>query len=66
MGTQNLNNYYFNKLDAKIDYSSYYDLFLLADEREYNSEVIWSDQVIGQGDTSVLPVIIDLDNPQSS
>jgi hypothetical protein len=66
MGTQNLNNYYFNKLDAKIDYSSYYDLFLLADEREYNSEVIWSNQIIGANDTSILPVIIDLNNPQSS
>jgi len=66
MGTQNLNNYYFNKLDAKLDYSSYYDLFLLADERDYNSEVIWSNQVIGANDNSILPVIIDLNNPQSS
>ena len=33
MGTQNLNNYYFNRLDAKINYSSYYDIFLASDEK---------------------------------
>lgn len=42
MGPQNLNNYYFNKLDARLDYSSYYDFFLVADEKNYNSEVIYS------------------------
>ena len=39
MGTQNLNNYYFNKLDVKLNYSSYYDFFLVADEQNYKSEV---------------------------
>ena len=66
MGTQNLNNYYFNKLEAKLNYSSYYDFFLASDERDYKSEVIWSSNIIGWGDTSVLPVIIDLSNTQSS
>ena len=60
MGTQNLNNYYFNKLDTKLDYSSYYDLYLASDEKDYKTEVIWSTSIIGSGDTSVLPVIIDL------
>ena len=47
MGTQNLNNYYFNKLEAKLNYSSYYDFFLASDERDYKSEVIWSPNIIG-------------------
>ena len=38
MGTQNLLNYYFNKLDAKINYSSYYDFYLASDEKNYNTE----------------------------
>ena len=47
MGPQNLNNYYFNRLDAHIDYSSYYDFFLASDEKDYNSEVIYSKYPIG-------------------
>ena len=66
MGTQNLNNYYFNKLEAKLNYSSYYDFFLASDERDYKSEVIWSPNIIGFTDQSVLPVIIDLSNSLSS
>ena len=46
MGPQNLNNYYFNKLDARLDYSSYHDFFLAADERNYNEEVIYSPYII--------------------
>ena len=37
MGTQNLNNHYFKKVDAKISYDSYYDLFLASDEKDYNA-----------------------------
>ena len=46
MGTQNLNNFYFNKLDSKLNYSSYYDIFLAADEKDFNSEVIYSSNII--------------------
>jgi len=46
MGPQNLNNYYFNKLDVRLDYSSYYDFFLAADERDYNEEVIYSPYIM--------------------
>ena len=66
MGTQNLNNYYFNKVDAKLNYSTYYDLFLASDENDYKSEVIWSNNIIGDGDTEVLPVRIDLNDSSSS
>ena len=47
MGPQNLNNYYFNRLDAKLDYSSYYDFFLSSDERNLNQEVLYSQYAIG-------------------
>ena len=78
MGPQNLNNYYFNKLDARLDYSSYYDIFLTSDERDYNTEVVFSPYLICVGDhinnylsgktwcSDCLPLWIDLSNPQSS
>tara|TARA_R110000765_G_scaffold405632_2_gene502239 strand:+ start:4658 stop:7411 length:2754 start_codon:yes stop_codon:yes gene_type:complete len=60
MGTQNLNNYYFKKVGAKLDYSSYYDLFLASDEKDFNQEVIYSTSIIGYNDGAVLPAHIDL------
>ena len=78
MGPQNLNNYYFNKLDARLDYSSYYDIFLTSDERDYNTEVVFSPYLICVGDhinsylsgktwcSDCLPLWIDLSNSQSS
>ena len=46
MGTQNLNNYNYNRIDAKLNYSSYYDFFLVADERDFNTEVDVGDYTI--------------------
>jgi len=66
MGTQNLNNYNFNRIDAKLNYSSYYDFFLVSDEKDFNTEVVWSNNIIGLGDTTVLPVLIDLNDSDSS
>ncbi len=78
MGPQNLNNYYFNKLDARLDYSSYYDIFLTSDERDYNREVVFSPYLICVGEhinaflsgktwcSDCLPLWIDLSNSQSS
>jgi len=60
MGTQNLNNFYFNKLDSKLNYSEYYDLFLASDEKDFNTEVVWSNSIIGYNDGDSLPVWIDL------
>ena len=60
MGTQNLNNYYFNRLDVKLNYSAYYDFFLASDENDFNREVVYSDNIIGYDDGCVLPVWIDL------
>ena len=42
MGTQNLNNYNFNRIDAKLNYSSYYDFFLVSDEKDFNTEALIS------------------------
>jgi len=66
MGTQNLLNYYFNKLDAKLNYSSYYDFYLASDEKNYNTEVVYSDNVIGYDNGDVLPVWFDLNSTGSS
>lgn len=66
MGTQNLNNYSFNKIDAKISYDSYYDLFLTSDEKDYNTQVMYSTDIIDHEDGDKLPVWIDLNSPYSS
>ena len=65
MGTQNLNNFYFNRLDAKINYSSYYDLFLAADEKDFNQQVVYSTNIIDYNDGDKLPVWIDLNSADS-
>tara|TARA_R110002051_G_scaffold741_2_gene3614 strand:- start:782 stop:3430 length:2649 start_codon:yes stop_codon:yes gene_type:complete len=63
MGTQNLNNFYFNKLDSKLNYSEYYDLFLASDEKDFNTHVVWSNKITGYNDGDTLPVWIDLSDP---
>ncbi len=60
MGTQNLNNFYFNRLDSKLNYSEYYDLFLASDEKDFNTHVVWSSGITGYNDGDTLPVWIDL------
>tara|TARA_R110002020_G_scaffold411413_2_gene621060 strand:- start:1708 stop:4797 length:3090 start_codon:yes stop_codon:yes gene_type:complete len=71
MGTQNLLNYYSNKLDAKISYDSYYDFYLASDEDNFQREVVYSDNIIGYTEprtpqvgnvSGVLPLWIDLNN----
>ena len=42
MATQNINNYYFNRYDIRLDNSSYFDLTLASDERDYDEEVVFS------------------------
>ena len=66
MGTQNLNNHSFKKVKAKISYDSYYDLFLASDEKDYNAQVVYSDNIIDQEDGDKLPVWIDLNSSGSS
>ena len=75
MGTQNLLNNYGNKLDAKLSYSGYYDFYLASDERDFQREVVYSDNIIGYleprtpqvGNVSnILPLWIDLNNTAST
>ena len=47
-------------MDVKLNYSSYYDFFLAADENDFNREVIYSDNIIGYNNGCILPVWIDL------
>ena len=62
MGTQNLNNHSFKKVEAKISYDSYYDLFLASDETDYNTQVVHSNNTIDYLDGDKLPVWIDLND----
>ena len=62
MPSQNINNYYFNRYDIKLDYSSYFDLTLASDERDYDEEVVFSNDIIGVDDGNRLPVSIDLNS----
>lgn len=62
MATQNINNYYFRRFDAYTDDSEYTDLFLIADEQQYDEEVIFSNLLIGYSDGQRLPINIQLSN----
>jgi len=66
MGTQNLNNFYFNKIDGKLNYSSYYDIFLASDEKDFKTDVIWSTNIIDYDNGNELPVWIDLNTTAST
>ena len=47
MPGQNINNYYFNKLDAKLSEHGYFDITLSSDKDGYDTEVVFSDKIIG-------------------
>ena len=75
MGTQNLLNNYGSKVDAKLSYSGYYDFYLAADERDFQREVVYSDNIIGYKEprtpqvgnmSNTLPLWIDLNNTAST
>jgi hypothetical protein len=66
MPTQNINNYYSNKYDLRLNYSSYFDLSLVSDEGGYDDEVIFSPNIVAENDGNRLPINIDLDSDLSS
>ena len=66
MATQNINNYYFRRFDAFTDDSEYTDLFLVADEKQYDQEVVFSTKLIANDDGQRLPVNIIIANSGSS
>jgi hypothetical protein len=65
MPAQNINNYYFNKLDGQLNYSSYFDITLASDEKDYDDEVIFSNDIIAESDGNRLPINIDLNSSLS-
>jgi hypothetical protein len=66
MATQNINNYYFNRFDLKLNSNQYFDITLASDEKDYDEEVVFSPYVIAYDDGNRLPISIDLNNPLSS
>lgn len=62
MASQNINNYNFNRYDLRLDNSSYFDLTLASDERDYDEEVVFSNKLIAESDGNRLPVNIDLNS----
>ena len=60
MATQNINNFYFNRFDAFLSDDSYTDFFLVADEKQYDQEVVFSTKLIGYDDGNKLPINICL------
>ena len=66
MASQNINNYYFNRFDLKLDSNQYFDITLASDEKDYDEEVVFSPYIIAYDDGNRLPISIDLNNFSSS
>ena len=65
MAYQNINQYNFPKWYL-LNKSEIMDFCLTSDERDYKEEVIFSPYIIGNEDGNVLPIKIDLNNPDNS
>jgi hypothetical protein len=62
MAGQSINNYNFKRFKVRMDTSEYFDLTLASDERDYDEEVIFSNDVIALNDGDRLPINFDLTN----
>jgi hypothetical protein len=62
MPSQNINNYGSNKFDLRIDYTNYYDITIGNDENDFDDEVVFGVNLIGQDDGDRLPIHIDLNS----
>ncbi len=60
MGIQNIRNHSNNAIKVRLDTSQYYDFYLSNDEIEFDQETVFSTNLIGFNDGSVLPVNIRL------
>ena len=65
MSHQNLYQYKFKKWSVKPS-SQFFDISIASDERNFNEEVVFSNQIIGVGDGDILPIHFDLNNSGSS
>lgn len=66
MPTQNINNYFSNNYKVKLEYDEYFDLKIVSDEKDYDEEVVFSNNLIGENDGNRLPINIDLNSDLSS
>ena len=66
MSSQNINSYYYPRYKMKLNYGQYFDLTLASDERDYDEEVVFSDDVIAVNDGNRLPIRFDLSNSGST
>ena len=66
MAGQSINNYNFKRFKVRLDRSEYFDITLASDERDYDDEVIFSNDIIALSDGNRLPVNIDLTNTGST
>ena len=62
MATQNINNYNSKKFRVRLKTNEYFDLTLASDEQDFDTEVLFSVDVIGANDGNRLPIRLDLSN----
>ena len=65
MSQQNIYQYKFKKWYVKPS-SQYFDISVASDEIDFNEEVVFSNDLIGQDDGNILPIYFDLNNSGSS
>ncbi len=65
MPTQNLNTYYYPKYKSILDYGNYFDLTLSSDEKDYDEEVVFSNDLIAYNDGNRMPIFMDLSSLNS-
>jgi hypothetical protein len=65
MSQQNINQYVYKKWFI-TNSKPIFDISLASDERDYNEEVVFSNQLIGVNDGNRLPIHFDLNNSGSS
>jgi hypothetical protein len=66
MPSQNINSYYYSKYRTKLNYGFNFDITLASDERNYDEEVVFSNNLIGENDGNRLPIFFDLNNDLTS
>ena len=66
MPSQNLNSYYYPKYKSNLSYINYFDLTLASDEKDYDEEVVFSLNLIGENDGNRLPIYLDLSSTDST
>jgi len=66
MSSQNIKNYTQDRFKVDLDYSKYFDITLSSEGADYDDEVIFSKNLVGEFDGNRLPINIDLNSDESS